>query len=235
MPRAAPPSGPPPKRRHPVGGGYPRGDETRSKIIIAALEVFGTSGFDGASTRLLADKAGVNLPALQYYFDGKEGLYLACADYIADQLEARLGARIQHIDAVLMGEDLARADLLTLLYAFLDDLVDFFVGDHGPETWVLFIVREQAQPTRAFDIIFTRVMSRSLTVCTRLVGRLLGLPTTDPVLRIRALAVLGQIVFFRTARETALRMLGWPRFDAEHVALVKQALREQVTAALGGV
>src|SRR5262249_6202272 len=74
------------KRRHPPTGGYARGDETRAKIVAAALEVFGTYGFAGASTRLLAEKAGVNLPALQYYFDGKAGVDLPCCEHIAQRL-----------------------------------------------------------------------------------------------------------------------------------------------------
>ena len=61
------------RRRHPAAGGYARGDETRSRIIAAALDVFGTHGFGGASTRMLAESAGVTLPALQYYFASKEG------------------------------------------------------------------------------------------------------------------------------------------------------------------
>ena len=77
------------RRRRPADGGYARGDETRARIISAALDVFGTHGFGGASTRMLAERAGVTLPALHYYFDSKEGVYLACAEHIAEQLDGR--------------------------------------------------------------------------------------------------------------------------------------------------
>src|SRR5487761_1132003 len=77
------------KRRHPVSGGYARGRATRAKIVAAALEIFGAYGFDGASTRMIADKARVNLPALAYYFGGKRGLYRACAEHIAARIESR--------------------------------------------------------------------------------------------------------------------------------------------------
>ena len=53
-------------------GGYQRGEETRARIVEAAVVVFGERGYDGASTRDLANAAGVNAPAIQYYFDGKE-------------------------------------------------------------------------------------------------------------------------------------------------------------------
>src|ERR1700688_4769512 len=63
--------------------GYQKGKETRARIVEVALKTFGNEGFKGATTRQIADDAGVNLPALKYYFGGKEGLYLACAHEIA--------------------------------------------------------------------------------------------------------------------------------------------------------
>ena len=59
------------KLRRTSAGGYARGDETRQRIIEAAIELFGERGFAGASTREIAAMAGVNAPALQYYFENK--------------------------------------------------------------------------------------------------------------------------------------------------------------------
>ncbi|MGD0635001.1 MAG: CerR family C-terminal domain-containing protein [Beijerinckiaceae bacterium] len=234
MSRAAVHPGGQRKRRHPPSGGYARGDETRSKIVAAALDVFGDHGYDGASTRMLADQAGVNLPALQYYFDGKEGVYLACAEHIAERLEARLGPAADYVMQVLAREEPSREQLFHMLHEFLDRFADFFLGGHELEKWVLFIVREQAQPTGAFDILFDRVMNPVLGACGALVGRLLVLPGDDPVVRVRAFALLGQIIFFRTAREAALRMMGWPDFEGDRVTIVKDTLLAQIEAALGG-
>jgi TetR/AcrR family transcriptional regulator, regulator of cefoperazone and chloramphenicol sensitivity len=220
------------RRRRPAEGGYARGEETRSRIVAAALEVFGVHGFAGASTRMLAEKAGVTLPALQYYFDSKEGVYLACAEHIAEQLEARLGAVTDRIASALARERPSRARLLEMLVGFFDDFADLFLGGNDLEKWVLFIIREQAQPTKAFDIIFDRVMHRVLTTCAALVGALIDLPDSDEV-RIRTFALIGQVVFFRTAQEAALRMTGWPDFHGERLQLVKDALRAQITAAFG--
>ena len=50
----------------------PRGEDTRQRLIEAALKIFGESGFEGASTRMLADAAGANLAAIPYHFGSKE-------------------------------------------------------------------------------------------------------------------------------------------------------------------
>jgi TetR/AcrR family transcriptional regulator len=62
--------------------------EVRKKILDAALECFGTKGYEGASIRDIAEKAGVTLPNIYYYFKDKEGLYQAVLkDTVADLME----------------------------------------------------------------------------------------------------------------------------------------------------
>lgn len=51
--------------------------DKRGAILDAAEKLFAELGFDGASTRLIAKEADVNMAMLNYYFGGKEGLFLA--------------------------------------------------------------------------------------------------------------------------------------------------------------
>lgn len=51
--------------------------EVRKKILDAGLELFAERGFEAASIREIADKAGVAVPNIYYYFKDKEGLYQA--------------------------------------------------------------------------------------------------------------------------------------------------------------
>lgn len=219
------------RRRRPAEGGYARGDETRARIISAALDVFGTHGFGGASTRMLAERANVTLPALHYYFDSKEGVYLACAEHIAERLDERFRTLTSGVAEALARAPLPRVRMLEMLLTFVDSFTDFFLGAHELEKWVMFIIREQAQPTKAFDIIFERVMQRTFNALAALVSGLVERPVSDMEVRIRTFTLVGQLVFFRTAREAALRITGWRDFDGERLKLVKRVLRAQITAA----
>ncbi|OXH87118.1 TetR family transcriptional regulator, partial [Burkholderia multivorans] len=67
----------------------------------AAIELFGERGFAGASTRDIAAKAGVNAPALQYYFENKEGVYRACVESIAELGWAVFGPAVAQARAAL--------------------------------------------------------------------------------------------------------------------------------------
>ena len=57
----------------------PAGLETRRAILDAALDLFSEGSFDGASTRSIAELAGVTQPLLNYHFAGKEELWRAAA------------------------------------------------------------------------------------------------------------------------------------------------------------
>lgn len=50
-------------------------DDTKTKIMLAAFELFGKNGFSGTSVREIAEKSGVNLAAINYHFQNKENLF----------------------------------------------------------------------------------------------------------------------------------------------------------------
>lgn len=50
---------------------------TEAKLIDSAELVFSQVGFEGATTRMIAQKAGTNLSLINRYFDGKYGLLIA--------------------------------------------------------------------------------------------------------------------------------------------------------------
>jgi AcrR family transcriptional regulator len=66
-----------------------RGDATRSQILAAAREVLAADGYSGASTRAVAERAGVRLSLVHYHFGGKRGLLAAVLEYENEQLVER--------------------------------------------------------------------------------------------------------------------------------------------------
>jgi AcrR family transcriptional regulator len=216
------------RARRPEGSGYARGDETRLRIIEAAIVLFGESGFGGASTRDIAARAGVNAPALLYYFESKEGLYRACAEHIADSARASFETGVGHARLVLE----ENADVETLIDAFLgiQDVIAarMFETTCGPDAR-LFFAREQAgtEPAIATDILQARLRKPLNDVCIELVARISGAAPDDPKTMVRVFTLHGQLMIFHTAKRGALSLLGWQEIDAERAALVKETVREQ--------
>ena len=51
------------------------GEDTRAALIAAAREAFTEKGFDGATVRAIAARAGVDAAMVNHWFGGKEGLF----------------------------------------------------------------------------------------------------------------------------------------------------------------
>jgi AcrR family transcriptional regulator len=208
--------------------GYARGEAARLHIIETALDVFGAHGFDDASTRLIARRAGVNLAALHYYFGGKQELYRACAEHLAVIGEARVAPFL-----VLMEQQGAsREELLDLLRRLLDAFADRLVGPRDPPAVVAFFFREQIAPTEAFDVLYQRVMAPLLNACASLVARLIGEPADSEEAVLRTLAILGPLMVFQRAREPSLRALRWPDFEGKRLGRIKALVWREAQAML---
>lgn len=59
-------------------------DASRAALLRAAREVFDELGYEGATTREIGERAGVDPALIARYFDSKEGLFLASIANVAE-------------------------------------------------------------------------------------------------------------------------------------------------------
>ncbi|MFL9866096.1 CerR family C-terminal domain-containing protein [Paraburkholderia fungorum] len=214
-------------RRSPEGG-YARGDETRQRIIEAAIELFGEYGFDGASTRDIAAHAGVNAPALQYYFENKEGVYRACVEALADDAWKTFGPAIADAQEALR-ENAGTAALIDAYIRIQGTVADGVFAKRNNRGRRLFFAREQAgqEPKSATQILASRIRQPLSNATAALVARISGRAADDPVTLIRNFSLHGQMVIFHVAQSSTLSMLGWKSIDAEKIELLKSTISDQ--------
>jgi AcrR family transcriptional regulator len=103
-------------RKPPVRRSQQRGLDTRERLVDVALEVFASAGFEGATTREIARRAGVALAALPYHFSTKEALWKAAADRIFGLLGESFRRQLAGLEGV---------DVRTRLRLVLRDFVRF--------------------------------------------------------------------------------------------------------------
>ncbi|WUI00793.1 TetR/AcrR family transcriptional regulator [Spirillospora sp. NBC_00431] len=98
----------------------------RERILDVAGRLFAGLGYDGTSTRMIAEAAGLNVATVAYHVGGKRELYLAVME------RAHLTERAALEDA-LAEIDLDADGLLTLT----DRYIDFCVGNPEiPALWM---------------------------------------------------------------------------------------------------
>jgi TetR/AcrR family transcriptional regulator len=93
----------------------------RQAILEAALTVFSTSGFDGASTRAIASAAGVEQGHLAYYFKSKEALWREVITTFTSGTEALL---VESLSGANLKQPLAVARVV------LPEFLRLIAGNH---------------------------------------------------------------------------------------------------------
>ncbi len=71
-----------------------KSEETRSRILEAALSVFRERGFEKATMREIAAEAGVAVGAAYYYFDSKDALVMAFYERAQGEMHAEIDAAL---------------------------------------------------------------------------------------------------------------------------------------------
>jgi TetR/AcrR family transcriptional regulator, regulator of cefoperazone and chloramphenicol sensitivity len=217
------------KVRSAVTAGYRKGEETRQRLLEVALEAFGDASYKVATTRRIAEAAGVSLPTLQYYFGGKEGLYRACADAIVERYRRHTQAAASAAAKALSEEGAAEA-ARSHLKAVICALAGFLVGSTEAEHWAQFVARELRDPGPAFEILYESLWRPGVNLTARLIARILGRPENDPAARIKALLLISSLSAFESRRSIALRTMGWSTIGHSELAMVLAGLDSQIDA-----
>jgi AcrR family transcriptional regulator len=68
-------------------GRRPAGENTRGALLDAARVEFTERGFDGATVRTIAQRAGVDAAMVNHWFGGKDGLFVAALEIPIDPVE----------------------------------------------------------------------------------------------------------------------------------------------------
>ena len=116
-----------------------RSIRTKQKLLDAALDAFSENGFQGTSTRNIAERAGVHHPLITYHFKNKEELWRAAADRIFTEFNAALAAAAQ-----AQAGECPKARMSSMIRAY----VHYAAGQPALHK---IMVQEASRPSRRLD------------------------------------------------------------------------------------
>ena len=123
-------------------------EDTRRRIVEAAIEAFAELGFKGASTRDIAARAETNQGLITYHFKSKDELWRASTDYLFSGYRQRLLERLQGLGSE-DSRELARASIREFVL-FSAEHPEFFrmMVEEGkrPDDRMRWLVREHLKP-----------------------------------------------------------------------------------------
>ena len=147
------------------------GAATRAQILEAAGEVFAEKGFDRATGKAIAERAGTNSAAVNYYFGGIEGLY---AEVLVEAHHRLLA--YESLAALADGPGTAAGKLRRVI-----ELMVRTVAGPAATSWALRVLgKEILSPSPAFHVLRDREVLPKKRILTGLVAEILRLPPDHP-------------------------------------------------------
>jgi AcrR family transcriptional regulator len=218
--------------RRKVKTGYPRGEQTKQRILNVAVSLFGTKGFDGVSTRDIAAAASVPPPSLRYYFQNKQGLYIACLNHIQDCLLRDVEPVLKEAE-LLLEEEVPDSERLIDAFCNIQEAhVDFMIGGPDGGTRALFIVRHDL-PSKggAGQLKGDGAVAYRMTSCfTRMMMGISG-NTLDAQTALIVAGLINGPLTIIYVRRNRLADVGWT-ITAERLRWLKRTIRKHTTAVL---
>jgi len=202
-------------------------DPTRERILEEAERLFAQKGYDAVTVREITNAAGTHLAAVNYHFGNKENLYLEV--FRARWLERSRKIRQPLLDLEkqehFTPEDLVR----TLARALLGDSLTAEERLRHAQL----ISREMGQQSKAFALLTQEAILPFIEMSTRLWQRCLSRPMEPERLKLLALSIFSQVLYFNFARPVVTLATG-REYNPEFVEQLVEHITSFVLYGLNG-
>lgn len=201
------------------------GDQTRMALMVAALKLFGSKGFEATSTREIAAAAKANIASIAYHFGGKDGLRLACAELVGSRIQSAAMPALADINP---GNDPDSAQKAFERVAMA--MADFMLGRPEARDIATFIVREISNPGPVFEHIYTDFILPVHTRLCTLLGLATGHNPESDLIRLGTFSIAGQVVYFRVGHAIVARRMDWHEVGTDEVERIKTVILGNIRA-----
>jgi AcrR family transcriptional regulator len=197
------------------------GAHTRQQLLEVAGQVFAEQGYARATSKEICARANANIAAVNYHFDGKEGLYAA----VLEEAHARL-VSVDLVAAAVKDQKEPAAGLRMFLTRIVGEIARREEG-----AWELGVLsREFMAPTPMIERMMANQVAPKVKLMSGLIAGMLDLPPTHPAVSRCIVSLVGPCVMLLMVNEQ-MRSKVLPVLKLEPQALVDHL----VTFAVAGI
>jgi TetR/AcrR family transcriptional regulator, regulator of cefoperazone and chloramphenicol sensitivity len=190
---------------------------TRDRLLESAGEIFAEQGFHSATVRDICERAQANVAAINYHFGDKEKLYSQVLKYGAQKVLERFPP-----DRGL-GENATPEEQLQ---AFVNSFISRFLDSSGPDWHARLCAREMIEPTEALDELVSDIIRPLSERLHAIVRSLVGSSLNEDRIRLCALSIIGQMLFYHHNRPVIERLYGKQLYVNREVERVTRHITE---------
>ena len=196
---------------------------TKLALIMAAGELFAESGMEGPGVRAIAEKAGVNIAAINYHFGSKENLYVETLRYVI------LHEKDVHaVDFFKEAEeDISPYKASVLLHRYVKEKFNAHFSKKQPRWFNMLVMRSLQDPSPSLQSLVEEVFRPDMDAFVSFIQK------ANPAIRQEDAVLLdffliGQIFFYSLSRIPILMTLKKEDYDKGFI----NAAAEQIARAM---
>lgn len=198
--------------------------DARSRIIRAGLEEFSVNLPAAARTRKIAAKAGVNHAAINYYFGGKDGLYMEIARQMTEFIQEYSEPFFVRAAEISKTRDAESAKKLLKDYLMSRVCVESEAQGEFMRWIIMIITREEVYETKIFDIFYKGAFKRAGEMLSELVEVASKSKITGENALVLSEMLVGQMHMFNSSRAGFMRMNSWKEFGKTEYGKLEKSL-----------
>jgi AcrR family transcriptional regulator len=187
--------------------------QTRTRLLIAAREVFARHGFQGATVREICRRAKANVAAVNYHFGSKDGLLAEALNFAP-------------LEALRVANAKADACPEVRLRLFIRDFMLMLLDEKNPSAMCRIMARELADPTPALDQIVRDAIAPLHEFLGELVREIIGANADATRLRCCVLSIFGQCLYYRHSHPVLQRLHPELRYGHEEIAAIAEHIAD---------
>ncbi len=192
-------------------------DDTRSRLIQAAGEVFADVGYREAKIRDICARADANVAAVNYHFGDKLKLYTEV---------------LRHAIYIESAVSESNAPAKGRLAFFVERLLRGMNDPARPAWATRLMLHEMAQPTPSLGDVVEEMIRPKYDLLRQLVANILGVPANHRSAHLCAHSIIGQVRHYAIGRCVITRL--WPELEFTTDSL-DQIARHITTFSLAGL
>lgn len=179
--------------------------EARKRLLAAAEELFAERGFASVSVRDLAERAKVNIAAVNYYFGGKENLYLETMRYSFRNTRRAL----PKLEALLTAAQEAgtKEAARQAIQQYINEIMHIIFISRETTYHAALMGHEMSSPTEALDVLVEEFISPVFNVLLSLVEQYRPDLATAKEANLAAMSIIGQCLNYSLALPLTLKLL----------------------------
>jgi len=189
---------------------------TKKKIIEAAIHEFAAKGYEQATTREILEQAGANVAAINYYFKGKQGLYVEVLLYIVEIVREQfkdIYPQYLLLKATMPNPKKSREMLKVCIRKFVELICsDKFSLDLG-----MIYIHEYTQASPYFETLSKGLNEIYFPIATTLLQDASEGTLTEKEANLQTVMMFSQIFSVLTRKEVILKTMGWQDYTKDAI------------------